>query len=159
MSLPRNLAYLQDLATAEAKRRGHETVGVCHLAAAILKVEEEALVAEFGEDAASKVQMCLGPNGTAFHTPELTGEATGVLEAAAQNGGAFADVAREMAGKITDAPAAGAVEAPRSTVAAAASTDVAGIVEHEESVADDAESRVDLEDLLEELDLLVGLGN
>ena len=70
MTLPDRLAYLQDVAIGEAKRRGHAEVDLAHLGVAALRLEEGTVREVLGRDAAEMLERHLGRNREEFGTPQ-----------------------------------------------------------------------------------------
>jgi SpoVK/Ycf46/Vps4 family AAA+-type ATPase len=83
MALPNILAYLRDLAVAEAKRHGHDEVQPRHLASAVMKANPDVMTGRFGPGVEAAVQEALRPPGNSIATPAPTDETTRLLEEAA----------------------------------------------------------------------------
>lgn len=159
MALPNVLAYLRDLAVAEAKRHGHGEVEPRHLAAAVLRANPDVLVEHFGDDAGDAVEKALRPRGTAIATPDLTGESTSLLEKA----GAGPDPVDTLVDALGPLLGMEPVERPDKVdggmLTAETAEEAAAGIERDEEEGEEGESPAEgVEALLAELDGLVGLG-
>jgi hypothetical protein len=83
VELPDRLAYLQDIALGEAKRRGHGEVDLAHLGIAALRIEEATVLEVLGRDAAETLERHLGKNREEFVIPRLATAAEEALRATA----------------------------------------------------------------------------
>ena len=159
MQLPKSLAYLRDVAIAEAKRHGHEDVEPRHLASAILRADSEVLVARFGESAANAIEESLTPPGKAFATPEPTSDTIELLEEASSRrepvdalvASLGLSLGLERIDSLPDAEDTESADVPTEDDVESVAT--AG----PEIDTNDGESSERIEDLLANLDSLIGI--
>ncbi len=176
MELPDRLAYLHDVAVGEAKRRGHAMVDLPHLAVAALRLDSAAVVEVFGKEAADSLERHLGPNREEFGTPKLTAAAEEALQAAIAAGGTVPSLVAILKERLAPAgpgpsaePAAGPKE-QKDGEAESRDADAVSFRGRDRLTADRAAAekpdetppkthteREDLDDLLAELDRLIGL--
>ena len=160
MPLPNVLAYLRDVAVAEAKRRSHERVGPRHLASAILRARPEALVDRYGEGVQGAIESALSPHGTAIATPDLDEQAAGMLGEAAGSDDPVAEIVVALGPALglepKESPGGGGTAV--LTGEEAEQTDTASVAEAEaDEPGEPAAGSGTVEELLAALDRLIGL--
>jgi SpoVK/Ycf46/Vps4 family AAA+-type ATPase len=160
MALPNVLAYLRDLAVAEAKRNGHEQVEPRHLASAVMKANPDVMETRFGPDVGDSIAAALRPAGKSIATPEPTDQTTRMLDEA----GAQKEPVDALVGALGEAMGLEPVDHPKEpgdggmlTADSETEVDSSGPSE-DDAAAEDGHEVEAIEDLLARLDSLVGLG-
>ena len=170
MELPDRLAYLQDIALGEAKRRGHGEVDLPHLGIAALRIEEATVLEVLGRDAAETLERHLGKNREEFVVPRLSPAAEEALRAAAAADGTIRALVGLLRDRLAAAPppaAPPAQEAEEKDEAGPGddpfqghdrlTAERAGAATGGETPPKTPTEREDLNSLLAELDRLIGL--
>jgi len=85
VELPRSLQSLLDNARAEAKRHGHSSTELVHLAAALLATDEERFAAGFGSDFRDQLYSHMDGLETSWGTPQDAPETIALLSKAAEH--------------------------------------------------------------------------
>ena len=158
MTLPNALAYLRDVALAEAKRHSHEAAEPRHLAAAVLRANTELVIGAYGEDAPDQIEAALEPRGASIKTPELTAAASALLEDSAAEPDPVEALLQAALEAVGLEPIAHEPEGSGGAAMAATEAEAKGAFAPDE--ADDEAAEADeprLDELLAELDSLVGL--
>lgn len=146
-----------DYARAAAKARSHDELEPRHLLAGLRAFDEERFVKLFGEDSLEKVDALLQPPGNGFGPIVVTDAAEELLKTAGKGG--FDELAEALRPLLDDAPSGGRPTGSSATdsVDPAGGTATATSEVVPEPMASGTPSERSLEDLLAELDALVGL--